>query len=160
MSETRLERQGSPTGWKRKLFRAPIPLYRSGFGFLFGKRFIMLEHTGRNSGEKRRTILEVVDLRPDAVYVAAAWGAKAQWLRNVRADPRVTVYLSSKRFDTVAEVVDADTARRVLGDYADAHPGTYAKLARFMVDNPGATTEEQVDQVAASVPLVRLPRPS
>jgi len=142
------------------LLRAPIPLFRARLGFLFGHRFVMLCHTGRRSGETRRTILEVVVNDPEAVYVAAGWGAEAQWLKNVRADPDVVFYLGSKRFRTMAVVVDVAEASRVMDRYARAHPKTLASLARFMLDDPGDTPSQNAGLIAVSVPMVRLPKGS
>lgn len=158
MAELRLERAGSPTGLNRLLFRTPIPLFRARLGFLFGRRFVMLEHTGRKTGRTRRTVLEVVASHPDAVYVAAAWGSKAQWLKNVEADPNVAFFLGSRRYETVAELVPKEEALSVLNEYARAHPRVLGRLAAFMLDDPGETTSEQARRIAESVPIVRLPR--
>lgn len=156
MARTRLEREGSPTGLKRLLFRAPIPLYRARLGFLFGKRFLMLEHTGRKSGETRRTILEVVVDDPDAVYVAAAWGDEAQWLQNVRAEPVVAFHVGSRRYRTKAELVNPEEARELMERYAALHPKMLERLASYMLDDPGDTPERQAARVAERIPIVRL----
>lgn len=156
MSETRLERAGSPKGWKRALFRAPIYLYRAGLGFLLGKRFVMLEHVGRKSGQIRYTVLEVVVNDPDAVYVAAAWGSRAQWLQNVEVHPEVVVHLGSRRFTTEVEMVEEGQAEILMQRYASAHPAALGKLAAFMLDDPAETPAEQARQVADNIPLVRL----
>lgn len=158
MSGLRLERQGSPTGWKRTAFRVPIYFYRAGLGFLFGKRFLMLEHVGRKSGETRRTVLEVVVNDPDAVYVAAAWGSKAQWLENVRVNPDVTFHLGSRKHSSRAEAVTVPRAEELMARYAAKHPAALGRLASFMLDDPGGTPEEQARQVAEIVPFVRLPK--
>ena len=156
MPHLRLEGSGSPTGLKRLLFRSPIPLFRARLGFLFGKRFLMLEHTGRKTGETRRTVLEVVANRDDAVYVAAGWGSAAQWLKNVRADPNVVFYLGSKRHHTVAEMVPEEEAMELMTEYAEAHPRALERLAAFMLEDPGKGAAEQARRVAAAVPMVRL----
>lgn len=140
------------------LLRAPIPLFRAGLGFLFGHRFVMLCHTGRKSGQTRRTILEVVVNDPDAVYVAAGWGAEAQWLKNVKANPDVVFYLGSRRFSTRAVVVGVAEAARVMDRYAEAHPKALPSLARVMLDDPGDTPSQSAERIAASVPMVRLPK--
>lgn len=156
MAGTRLEREGPPTGLKRLLFRAPIPLYRTRLGFLFGERFLMLEHTGRKSGETRRTVLEVVVNDPDATYVAAAWGDRAQWLRNVKANPKVTFHLGSRTYETDAEVVEPERAHELMERYATQHPKVLDRLASYMLDDPGETPLAQAEHVAERVPMVRL----
>ena len=45
----------------RWLVRAPIWLYRAGLGFVFGSRFLLLQHRGRRTGQVRQVMLEVVD---------------------------------------------------------------------------------------------------
>lgn len=140
------------------LFRAPIPLYRARLGVVFGKRFLMLEHTGRKSGERRRTILEVVLDTDEATYVAAAWGSKAHWLRNIEADPHVVFHIGSRRFATTAVVVDREEAAEVMAAYASAHPRALDRLASFMLDDPGDTLEAKARNVADTIPMVRLPK--
>ena len=158
MPSLRLERSGSPTGIMRLLLRSPIPIFRARLGFLFGKRFVMLEHTGRKSGQTRRTVLEVVANHPDAVYVAAGWGSSAQWLKNIRADPNVVFYLGSRRHPAVAEMVTEDRALSVMRQYAARHGRALERIAGFMLDDPGKTAQEQAKRIAETVPMVRLPK--
>ena len=125
-----------------------------------GKRFVMLEHVGRTSGKTRRTVLEVVADRPDAVYVAAAWGSKADWLRNIDVTPHVVVHHGTRTFATDAVVVGEGEAGSVLSEYAARHPKAFDRLARFMLDDPGETTADQVHHVAENIPMVRLTHPA
>jgi deazaflavin-dependent oxidoreductase (nitroreductase family) len=47
----------------------------------------------RKSGLGRYVVLEVVDHpTPDSYVVASGFGEKAQWFRNVKANPRMRVY--------------------------------------------------------------------
>lgn len=71
----------------RILARAPIPLYRAGFGFLLGRRLTMLEHRGRISGLPRYVVLEVLERDDDGLVVVSGYGDRAQWYRNVLAHP-------------------------------------------------------------------------
>ena len=158
MGENRLERKGAPTGLERLLFRAPIMLYRAGLGFLLGRRFLMLEHTGRRSGETRRTILEVVVNDSDSIYVVAGWGTAAQWLKNVRANPHVTIHVGSRSYRTRAEMVDGDEAHDVMRRYGSEHPRALNRLAALMLDEPGDGPREQADRVADRLPMVRFPK--
>ncbi|MGC2239816.1 MAG: nitroreductase family deazaflavin-dependent oxidoreductase [Acidimicrobiia bacterium] len=159
MEPTKLESKGSPSGLQRLLFRAPIWLYRARLGFLLGKRFCMIEHRGRKTGRMRRTILEVVARSGGSIYVAAAWGRKAEWLKNLEADPHVVVHSAGSRYETKAIVIDHNRAHTILSDYADHHPKTLRSLARFMLEDPGSTVEQSIERIATSVPIVELPRP-
>ncbi|MFE3181054.1 hypothetical protein ACFXKR_09165 [Streptomyces violascens] len=48
-----------PVGRRRTLSRLPVHLYRLGLGPLFGKRLLLLIHTGRVSGRARKVVVEV-----------------------------------------------------------------------------------------------------
>src|SRR4051812_4666287 len=84
----------------RVVMRLPIWLYRLGFGWLLGERFLLLNHVGRNSGRFWRTVLEVVahDQRTDTYLIASGWGEHADWLRNIAHNPHVLVYAGARRF--------------------------------------------------------------
>jgi hypothetical protein len=74
----------------RRLMRAPTWVYKARAGALFGSRILMLEHIGRRSGAPRYAVLEVVDHPShDSYVVASGFGRKAQWFRNIQANPRV-----------------------------------------------------------------------
>ncbi len=77
----------------RRLFRAPVYLFRWKCSWLFGHRFLLLIHTGRRTGLRRCTVLEVIEFRkngPEAVVVSA-FGRSADWLRNIEAIPGAEV---------------------------------------------------------------------
>lgn len=156
MPESRLSRRGSPKGFQRWLLRFPIYLYRLKLGFLLGHRFVMITHVGRKSGKRRKSVLEVVWIDQRLVYVAAAWGKSSDWYQNIRKTPEVTIHLTSRVYPGLARSVDEVLAHDVLIEYAVRHPRAFKALARLMVDNPGTTTDENVDKVAAVVPIVRL----
>jgi deazaflavin-dependent oxidoreductase (nitroreductase family) len=123
-----------PTGFARLLFRAPIWLYKARLGWMLGKRFLKITHTGRTSGQPREVVLEVVkhDLSTKAYYVAAAWGDKSDWVKNVRADPRVQIQVGRQKMDAIAQQLSQDESETVILDYAQRHPATMKSLAGFM----------------------------
>jgi deazaflavin-dependent oxidoreductase (nitroreductase family) len=69
------------------LFRAPVYLYHWHMGWLFGKRLLLLTHTGRRTGLRRQTVLEVVEYRMNGpeVVVANGFGPGSNWVRNIEA---------------------------------------------------------------------------
>ena len=79
-----------PRGWLRWAVKAPILLWRLGFGPILGRIFMLLTTTGRKSGLPRRTMVEYHMLN-GKIYAPCAFGPKAQWYKNIVADPRVTV---------------------------------------------------------------------
>ena len=42
------------------VFRAPLSLYRRGWGWLLGRTFLMLAHVGRKTGQLRETVAMVL----------------------------------------------------------------------------------------------------
>ncbi|HWL76651.1 nitroreductase family deazaflavin-dependent oxidoreductase [Microbacterium sp.] len=115
------------------LTRLPIPLYRAGFGWIFGERLVMIEHLGRMSHEPRYVVVEVVEREPNAVRVASGLGERAQWYRNLRANG--VAYLSigrARRVPASVRMLDADESRRVLERYARRHPRAWRHLSAAM----------------------------
>ena len=77
-------------GWRRAMFKAPLTLWRLGLGPVIGHVMLIITHTGRKSGLPRRTMVEYHML--DGVkYVPCAFGPRADWYKNITADPRVTI---------------------------------------------------------------------
>jgi deazaflavin-dependent oxidoreductase (nitroreductase family) len=117
----------------RWLMRAPIGLYRAGFGWLLGRRFVMIEHLGRISREPRYVVVEVVDRRRNALYVASGFGKASQWYRNLAANG--VAYLSTGRARRVpahVRLLDAAESQAVLDVYAQRHPAAWKELGDVM----------------------------
>lgn len=122
------------------LMRLPIPIYRAGFGWLLGRRLVMIEHLGRVSGEPRFVVVEVVERDGRALRVASGFGARAQWYRNLRANG--VAYLSTgrvRRERVGVTLLDDDASRRVLERYARHHPDAWRRLADAMTAAQGGT---------------------
>jgi deazaflavin-dependent oxidoreductase (nitroreductase family) len=134
----------------RWLVRAPIHAYRVGLGFLFGQRLLMLEHRGRKSGRMRQVVLEVVaHPTPDRYVVVAGFGERAQWLRNVRADPHVLVSVGRRRSNpAIATELERLEADAFLAEYAEQHPDAWERLR--------ATMEQGLGTEIAALPVVAL----
>jgi len=98
----RLQRR--PSGWLRRLLRAPIFLYRVGLGQLLGHRFLLLTHRGRRSGLPRQTVLEVLrfNARTRSAVVLSATGERADWFRNILAAPPLEVQIGAYRYQPEA----------------------------------------------------------
>jgi deazaflavin-dependent oxidoreductase (nitroreductase family) len=123
-----------PTGISRALFRAPVALYRCRLGWLMGDRLILIEHRGRRTGLTRRTLVEVVERRvdDDSYVVAAGFGARSQWYRNLWANPRAVVQVGRRRLAVEASTVAPAEGGDVMARYAARHPRTARRLCRFM----------------------------
>lgn len=150
-----------PTMWQarvvRTLARAPIALFRTGGGWVFAGRCLMLQHTGRRSGRPRFVVLEVVARPARGRYVIAAGkGEAADWYRNVSHDPRVRLWVGrTQDAPGSARLLDRTEARARLVAYRAEHPAAWRVLrpliARFL-DRPGLTD----DELFSRVPMVEL----
>lgn len=134
----------------RWFVRAPVPLFRAGLGVLFTRRLLMLEHVGRTTGAARYVVLEVVrEESPSSLVVASGFGRRAQWFRNIVAEPRCHVSIGLlRRRPAQAHVLDEAEREAALTAYQAEHPAAWEKLSAVITE---ATGESDPD-----VPLVRL----
>ncbi|HIZ37880.1 MAG TPA: nitroreductase family deazaflavin-dependent oxidoreductase [Candidatus Ruania gallistercoris] len=141
----------------RPIARAPIALYRAGFGGLLGRRFVLLEHRGRISGQIRQVVLETLSVEADVIHVVSGYGWSAQWLRNVQADARVRVTCGwSRPRGGRALILQPDEAVTVLEDYRRRHRLATRALARAL-GYPQLGAEEPLEtQLGEQLPVVRL----
>jgi deazaflavin-dependent oxidoreductase (nitroreductase family) len=138
----------------RTLMRAPIWIYRARLGFLFGSRLLMLEHIGRTTGLPRQVILEVVDHpTPDTYVVPSGFGDRAQWFRNVQANPRVRVHASGRApTPATARVLGQQEADRALSAYRRRHPMAWANFKSVVEETLGS----RIDDTNTELPIVEL----
>ena len=95
------------SGWRKLMFRWPIVLWRLGLAPLIGRSFLLLTTTGRKSGQPRRAMLEYHTLGGRR-YITSAWGARADWYRNITANSHVTVQSARGTEAVLAQRVVAD----------------------------------------------------
>jgi deazaflavin-dependent oxidoreductase (nitroreductase family) len=82
----------------------PRLAYAIGLGPVVGRFVLLLTTRGRKSGRPRVTPL-VYEQDGKTVTVASTRGPSADWLRNIQADPRVSVRVAGQEFRGEAEVV-------------------------------------------------------
>ena len=137
-----------PSGVTLWFLKAPKYLYRIGLGWILGNRFVMIEHTGRRSGNTYHTVLEVIRNDDTTIDIAAAWGPKTDWLRNIEANPRVRVSMGRLRNKpATAAIADDATAAETFAAYTKAHPRSARALSKSLglpLDDP--------ETMAASMP--------
>ncbi|MEB3371148.1 nitroreductase family deazaflavin-dependent oxidoreductase [Saccharopolyspora mangrovi] len=126
MTDARLAERLLRTRW---LVRAPIWLFRARLGWVFGKRLLMLEHLGRKSRQPRYVVLELVDRTASGYVVAAGFGERTQWLRNLDAHPDAHVSIGARmRIPVTARRLAPAEAAETLQRYAARNPRAWAKL--------------------------------
>lgn len=146
-----------PRGLKRWLARVPIWLYRARLGWLLGRRFLLLVHAGRKSGQRRYAVLEVMrhDPATRTYYVASGYGPRADWFRNIRVNPEVTLSVGGGQMPARAELLPPHEAAEELAGYARRHPVAFRNIVRVL-GIPTPQTAEDFATLAQSVPIVAL----
>jgi len=146
-----------PTGLLRILLRAPILLYRAHLGRLLGRRVLLLVHTGRRTGIRRETVLEVVHYDPASreSIVTAGWGRRTQWLHNVEAGLATEVRTGPDRYVPAFRVLPVDEAERVFAAYEREHRRiapvvrmVVSRLVGWRYDGTPAARRRVVEQLA------------
>lgn len=103
----------------RRLLGAPRHLYRHGWGWLLGHRFLQLSHRGRKTGRLHHTVLEVVRYDPATgeAVVVSGFGNESDWLRNLRAGSDIVVSTGRSSSPATYRMLPADEAIDVFADY-------------------------------------------
>lgn len=141
----------------RAIARAPIAIYKAGFGFLFGQRVLLVEHTGRKSGLPRYVVLEVLRRLPgDRYVVPSGRGTAADWYRNITQEHRVHVSVGRLRcVAATARRLDQDEARPLLQEYSAQRPGL-SRLLGPLISRLMGRSGQSNDALFETVPLVEL----
>jgi deazaflavin-dependent oxidoreductase (nitroreductase family) len=87
----------------RLIHFGPRIAYALGLGSIVGRFLLLLTTFGRKTGRARVTPL-VYEQQGNTILVASARGPSADWLKNIRANPKVQLRVGSRQFDAIAEV--------------------------------------------------------
>ncbi len=117
-------------------------------------RYMVLTHTGRKSGLRRRTPVNYASVDGD-LYCVAGFGRGADWYRNLIANPAVEIWLPDGWWNGAAEeVVDPPDRLRLLRQVLIAS-GVAAYAAGI---DPRGMTDEQLDRATGAYRLMRIHR--
>ena len=114
-----------------KLLKLPPQLvYALGLGPIYGRMVMLLTTIGRVSGKERVTPLQYEEI-DGTICVASARGVRADWYRNIVADPHVTVQLKGRQFAGLAEpTTDPELIADFLEIRLQRHPRMVGALLR------------------------------
>ena len=131
-------------------------LYALGLGPLLGKLILLLTTTGCKTGRKRVTPMQYELIGCD-YYVGAARGLKADWVRNIQANPRVEIQVGSKHVYADAEVVtDASKFADFLEVRLARHPHMIGFLMQQTHGLPRHPSRAQLEELAKTEALIIL----
>ena len=106
------------------VFRMPLRAYRHDAGWLLGHTFLLLVHTGRNTGQPRSMVAMVLRYNGSTreAVICSAWGPDADWVRNLRAGPAVRVQLGQESFTPQHRFLTEDESFEVVIQFRRKHP--------------------------------------
>lgn len=148
----------SPAFFKR-LNQAMVLLWRLGLGRAVNfsprwmGRILVLRVHGRVSGKPRFSPLNYAP-EPGEVYCVAGFGARTDWLRNLRAHPECEVWLPGERRRGLAELVEEPGERLLRLRSVLQNSGFAAKT--FGGVDPFACPDELLERRTADYAVVRI----
>ena len=119
-----------------------------------GGRIMVITHTGRKTGLRRRTPVNYTLIDGD-IYCTAGFGHISDWYRNMQANPNVEIWLPNGWWHGHAEDVSESKNRLpVLREVLIA--SGFAAYAAGV--NPRALTDEALDEATAVYRLIKIHR--
>ncbi len=146
-----------PNALQKFLFKIPVWMYRLGFGGwerLIGAQWMLITTVGRKSGKPRDTMVDVMDYdaASDTYYIEAAYGSRADWFRNIRANPVFDARVGRRKFKARAEALSNDGAGEILVRFYRKKPA-YTRSVMAMVGMK-FESEEQLRALGSKLTLL------
>ncbi len=120
----------------------------------YAGRIMVLIHTGRKTGIRRRTPVNFTMLGEDIIIVAG-FGAAADWYRNIKRNPRVEVWLPTGWWEGQARDYDDPQNRLSIMRQLMYDTGFAAPL---MGVDSNKLSDAELEKVVADYRLVRIHR--
>ena len=114
-----------------RLIRLPPRIvYALGLGPIIGNVILLLTTIGRKSGKPRVTPLQYEEI-DGMIYLGSALGQKAEWVRNIQANPKVEVRVKSQSFSGLAKAIsDPTLIANFLEERLRRHPRMIGAMLR------------------------------
>jgi deazaflavin-dependent oxidoreductase (nitroreductase family) len=130
--------------WKLLKLPAQVP-YALGMGTLQGKLVLLLTTMGRKSGKPRVTPLQFEEV--DGLFVvSSARGIKADWVKNIQANPEVSMRVKNCCYRGLAKVV-TNTAR--VADFLELRLSRHPKMVGAIMRLEGLSSKPTRAQLKA-----------
>jgi deazaflavin-dependent oxidoreductase (nitroreductase family) len=141
----------------KQLNRFMLLMWRLGLsGYVGGNRWsgyiMVITHTGRKSGRRRRTPVNYALVDGD-LYCLAASGRRADWYRNLLTQPAVEVWLPTGRWAGLAQDANRHPRRTDLVRQVLIQSGFAAYAAGL---NPRRMSNRELEAATAPYRLVRI----
>ena len=138
-----------------QLFRAPLTLYKLGWGGALGwLPLLVLTTMDQRSGRPRHTAVEY-RRHGSKMYVFSAWGEARDWYQNLLKHPRVTIQQGAHIFAADAQPV-SDNAEALRALYLFARNSLLYERLFAGMSSAQAADLNSLAEVAQEFTLVRL----
>lgn len=133
---------------EKQQFRSPPvhlfkTLYIIGLGPLVGRLILLLTTTGRKSGQPRVTALQYEEIEGD-IYLGSSRGIAADWVKNIMANPMVSIQVKHRRFKGRAEVV-TDPER--IADFMQVRLERHPRMIGMILKSEGLPEQPSREQL-------------
>jgi len=146
-----------PGGFLKFFFKTPVMLYRMGLGGferIIGAEWMLLTTVGRKSGKPRQTMVDILEYDKDAdtYYIEAAYGARADWYKNIQANPLFEARVGRRKFKARAGELTSDNAAEALVKFYRRKPAyTRSVMAMVGIKFEG---EDELRKIAGNLTLL------
>lgn len=116
------------------VLRAPLPLYRRGWGWLLGDTFLLLVHAGRRTGRPHATTAMVLrhDPATHEAVICSGWGPTTDWVRNIRVRPALEVRIGRESFVPEQRFLSEEESFEVCVEFCLRHPARLLVMRRVL----------------------------
>ena len=130
-----LEKRPNPL--MKFFFKVPLFMHKLGLGGwerLIGAQWMLLTTTGRKTGKQRETLVDVMDYNTttDTYFIEAAYGAHADWYKNIQAQPIFQAQVGRRKFTANAKELDQQDTGEMLVQFFRRKPA-YTRSVMAMV---------------------------
>lgn len=126
-----------PNPLLKLFFKFPLLLHKIGLGGwekLIGAEWMLLSTTGRKTGRRRDSMVDVMDYdaESDTYYIEAAYGSRADWFKNIQANPVFDAQVGRRKFKATAEELSGKDTGEALVRFFRRKPA-YTRSVMAMV---------------------------
>ena len=126
-----------PNALLKFFFRIPVWMHKLGVGGwerLIGAQWMLITTVGRKSGKPRDTMVDVMDYdaASDTYYIEAAYGSRADWYKNMQANPVFEVRVGRRKFQASATPLTNEGAGEMMVQFFRKKPA-YTRSVMAMV---------------------------
>ena len=120
-----------------------------GWERIIGVQLIKITTEGRRTGKTHSVLVDMLehDKEKDVYYVSSAYGAGADWVKNIKTNPVFKVQVGRRRFKAESEQVTGEIGSKLLFSYIDEHRDYVKGLYKMMGIDLDVLTEEELMEV-------------